>query len=379
MMTLALSLAGCGTPGAPQPPSLGIPVPVSDLRALRQGERVLLSWTPPQETTDRQRIRHPGPVLICRTIADTVPSPSSPDVEQMQRCDTVIATIASAPPPPFRSSRTQLRQKTTTPLQPQTYSDVLPQTLTQQHADGIAVYVIEAQNPEGKSAGLSNPAWVPLAPTWPAPSNVIARITAAGVEISWTGVADVQATTAALAFRYVVYRQQVAPSAKPAPPIEVASVPVGRETRYSILDRTIEWDSTYGYAVGTITDATPSGTPIDLQGERTPPVEVVARDVFPPAPPSGVEAVFSDVGNQRFIDLTWSPNTEADLAGYDIYRRETGTQPVRINRDLVKAPAFRDTDVLPGHQYFYSVSAVDLRRNESARSPETSETVPAQP
>jgi hypothetical protein len=43
---------------------------------------------------------------------------------------------------------------------------------------------------------------------------------------------------------------------------------------------------------------------------------------------------------------------------------------------LVKTPAFRDTSVQPGTKYFYSVSAVDLRNNESARSPETSEAVP---
>jgi fibronectin type 3 domain-containing protein len=39
-------------------------------------------------------------------------------------------------------------------------------------------------------------------------------------------------------------------------------------------------------------------------------------------------------------------------------------------------PAFRDAQVVSGKNYFYSVSAVDLRGNESARSEETSESVP---
>jgi fibronectin type 3 domain-containing protein len=45
----------------------------------------------------------------------------------------------------------------------------------------------------------------------------------------------------------------------------------------------------------------------------------------------------------------------------------------------VKTPAFRDTKVEGGKTYFYSVSAVDARGNESGRSEEASETVPRQP
>jgi fibronectin type 3 domain-containing protein len=89
-----------------------------------------------------------------------------------------------------------------------------------------------------------------------------------------------------------------------------------------------------------------------------------------------LQAVFSGVGQQPFIDLTWAPNTDADLAGYNVYRREEGGQPVKINTELVKTPAFRDTNVQSDQTYFYSVSAVDLRGNESRRSEETSESVP---
>jgi len=81
---------------------------------------------------------------------------------------------------------------------------------------------------------------------------------------------------------------------------------------------------------------------------------------------------------QKFVDVTWVPNTENDLAGYNVYRHEQNEAAARINGELVKTPAFRDSNVAAGHTYFYSVTAVDLRGNESARSQETSETVPAQ-
>jgi fibronectin type 3 domain-containing protein len=78
------------------------------------------------------------------------------------------------------------------------------------------------------------------------------------------------------------------------------------------------------------------------------------------------------------VDLLWAPDTDADLAGYNVYRHEEGGQPAKINTELVKTPAFRDTDVTAGKTYWYSVSAIDERANESAYSEEASEAIPAQ-
>jgi fibronectin type 3 domain-containing protein len=114
----------------------------------------------------------------------------------------------------------------------------------------------------------------------------------------------------------------------------------------------------------------------EIQGDDSPPVKVFTNDTFPPAVPTGLQAVFSGPGQPPFIDLVWAPDTDADLAGYNVYRREQGSQPTKANPELVKSPAFRDTNVAPGKTYFYIVSAVDLRGNESAHSEEASETVP---
>jgi fibronectin type 3 domain-containing protein len=92
--------------------------------------------------------------------------------------------------------------------------------------------------------------------------------------------------------------------------------------------------------------------------------------------PTGLQAVFSGVGQVPFVDLVWSPDTEADLAGYNIFRHEENEPPVKLNSEPVKAPAFRDSKVQSGKNYFYSVSAVDERNNESTKSEETSEQVP---
>jgi fibronectin type 3 domain-containing protein len=115
---------------------------------------------------------------------------------------------------------------------------------------------------------------------------------------------------------------------------------------------------------------------LEIEGDDTPFQPVFTHDIYPPAVPAGLQAVFSGPGQPTFIDLIWAPDTDADLAGYNIYRREPGGTSTRINHELVKTPSYRDTNVISGKTYLYSVSAVDLRGNESARSEEASEQVP---
>jgi fibronectin type 3 domain-containing protein len=110
---------------------------------------------------------------------------------------------------------------------------------------------------------------------------------------------------------------------------------------------------------------------------------VEALDVFPPAIPTGLVAVATAAdaaaATDASIDLSWQPNTEADLAGYEVYRREDQTPWQRISGDQpVIGPAFHDAHVLAGHTYSYGVSAVDKGGHESGRSQEAQETVPAQ-
>jgi fibronectin type 3 domain-containing protein len=93
-----------------------------------------------------------------------------------------------------------------------------------------------------------------------------------------------------------------------------------------------------------------------------------------------LQAAYSGEGQKPFIDLIWAPVTNADLAGYNVFRSEsTGaeiTTRVKLNSELVKSPSYRDSAVASGKTYTYSVSAVDVRGNESQRSEEASEPVP---
>ena len=350
VVALAL-LAGCGSPGVPLPPSLELAQPVTDLRASRKGNKVYLTWSIPVHNTDHQNLRHGGTAEVCREIA----------AKTKKTCDTPVTRIAFQQP-----------SRNKTPANTVNYTDELPTNLQAPPTSDL-VYAVRILNPYGRSAGLSNEVRVSAAPTQAAPTDFQAQLTAEGVELTWTAVPTLQ--TAGLRLLYRVYRREHGSNAEAI----AGEVAVENQTNPSLLDRSFEWEKTYDYraTVVTIVSAA-SGNEEQVEGDDTPPIEIVAHDVFPPATPVGLQAVFSGPGQKLFVDLIWTPDTEVDLAGYNVFRREEGGEQTKLNSDLVKSPTFRDSAVEPGRRYAYSISAVDGRGNESAHSEEASETVPAQ-
>jgi hypothetical protein len=340
---LATILAGCAQVGAPVPPSLELPKPVNDVRATRKGEKVLLTWTAPTKITDGETIRHLGPTRVCRSLQ--VP---------MKQCDTVVKDI-----PP------------TAGMGAVSYSDQILASLLSPEADALAGYAVEVLNSEGRSAGLSNQTVVPLFPTLPPPQKLTAQVTPQGVLLQWEGQANVPQASA-LEFRLRIYRRDENGKT------ESRVGELGLRDQPRVFDQGMEWEHAYFYRATFVSISSSKGD-LEVEGDDSPEVKVFVHDVFPPVAPSGLQAVFSSVGQPNFIDLTWSPNTEAELAGYNIYRREERGEAVEINSELAKIPTYRDRDIQPGKKYFYSVAAVDLRGNESAHSDEASESVPTSP
>jgi hypothetical protein len=253
-----------------------------------------------------------------------------------------------------------------------TYTDRLPQTVLGENAGANISYAVLVLNSNSRSAGLSNIVQVPAVTSPPPPSDFDAHVTADGVALGWNKIPQAPGAQG-LRHVYRVYRRLEGGSADTV----VGEVPVDSSSAPQLVDHSFEWEKTYLYRATVVTVIHEEGkAEIQFEGDDTPAVKVFAHDVFPPAVPSSLQAVFSGVGQQPFIDLIWAPDTEADLAGYNIFRHESGGTPVKINRNLVNTPAFRDTKVAPGKTYVYSVSAVDVRGNESARSPEVSEAVP---
>lgn len=361
---LAGIFTGCGSEGAPLPPSLDLPEPVQDLRATRKGDKVTLAWTQPNQTTDHAAAeRHIGESLICQSITD---SPGQPLTACNQTVDRVAPKLAG--------------QKTTAT----TVEAVVPisSSLYTTHPLSFAQYALLVNNHSGRNAGISNSASVPLAPTLPAPANLKIAVRADGVAISATAPHEtLLEAQGRLQYIYRIDRvlaEKPQPGATAPPAAKVAEVPASEDI--NVIDHGFEWEKTYAYSITPVTRilVAPGGATLgEVEGETSAGIEVVTHDIFPPVAPVGLQAVYSGNQQQNFIDLTWAPNTEGDLAGYNVYRREEGGTFKRVNSELVKTPVFRDPDVRSGKQYFYYVTAVDLRNNESGNSEEAHEAVPA--
>jgi hypothetical protein len=349
-----LMFVACATIGPPQPPSLELPNPPSDLRAARKGDHVTLTWTAPSVTTDRQTIRRLGPTRICRGFA-----------RELTQCGTPAGEAVAEPSPnTARPSKDKIARS---------YIDSLPEQLQSNAPSAFVTYAVEVLNTAGRGSGLSNQVRVSLVRTLPPPQDFAAQVTAQGVVLTWMGNAPAADSAQPAHYVYRVYRRPEGSTEQ----ILAGEVPAGMERSYRVTDSGIEWEKTYEYRAKTVTVIAPENKPeLRIEGDDTPEIKVFAHDVFPPAVPSGLQAVSSGPGQRTFIDLVWAPVTDVDLDGYNIYRHEEGEAAMKLNAEPVKTPAYRDTNVVSGKRYFYSVSAVDVRGNESGRSEEASETVP---
>jgi hypothetical protein len=337
-----LCLAGCGTPGAPLPPSLHLPKPVEDLKAVRRGDKVYLTWTAPSQTTDEGGIRLQGKVEICRAL-------QTPSIATCRE----KASELSLPPTNAQQDRRQ------------SFTDDISALVQSNDPRDFLVYNVITQNDRGKAAGPSNPVAVFLAPSLPPITDLHADVQRDAVRLTWT--APPQPKSHRLHTEYFI---RVMRSGKEAPPAAFGEVPL---TANEFRDTDFTWEQPYTYSVVGVTRVLSRNgkqTLAEFEAEPSLPVAITPHDIFPPAVPEGLQAVYSS----GFVDLTWRPVTEGDIVGYNIYREQQ-----KLNDKPVVSPAFRDDklqNVAPGTELHYTVTAVDRRGNESEHSQPATETIP---
>ena len=125
------------------------------------------------------------------------------------------------------------------------------------------------------------------------------------------------------------------------------------ENSYRVMN--LENDVLYSFSV----------TAVDTANNESPTfnrVDAKPSDMYdkqPPQPPQNVQAV---AGN-RTINIAWTPNTESDLNGYNVY-----LNGVKYNTELLKMPNVHIEHVENYQEYKITVTAVDTKGNESGPS-----------
>jgi hypothetical protein len=366
-------LIGCGAPGEPVERKAPTPTAVADLAATQQGDNVILIFTLPKESVEHRPLKQLPAIEIFR---DFQPLASNPAPSAVPATTTAAATLLVTIPPAMvdqLDTRGQIR-----------YEDTLKPDDFIQHPNTQAVYIVRTRTSPKKVSANSNAATLRVAPAPDPIADLKAEITHQGVILTWTPPQKTAVGPAPPIASYRIFRREIpqatppAPTNGPQPPrAPNSTVPIGESVAPPFRDIQIQFGKTYRYNVRSVAQYP------DLQVESldSPVIEVTPLDTFPPAPPQGLVVVLvpAQGAAPAYLDLSWSISAENDIAGYNIYRSEQeGAPGQKQNPELLRTPAFRDMNIVPGHRYFYTVTAVDRVGNESPASAAASGEVPVE-
>lgn len=94
---------------------------------------------------------------------------------------------------------------------------------------------------------------------------------------------------------------------------------------------------------------------------------------------TGVQAMLLQAsGGANKVELSWAQNDYATLAGYNLYRSETGTDGSfkKLNSAVLTGTSYTDTDVEPGKTYYYYFTVVNTEGKEESTTSNTASAAP---
>ncbi len=336
-LLLSLMPAACGKIGEPLPPLIRIPRPVADLAAQQQGRQVMLSWTLPKLNTDGSTATTLASVEIFRAIR----RPGSPPASARTLTESNRWQVLQTGP-----SRTLGRESISDGLEGLENSEVFDREFS---------YAVKVFNLKRQTAGFSNIVTLRLLPAPHPPGELVVKPDEEFIEVSWeppsTSIDDSPASSE---MKFNLYR-----NLRPGIPVEVPLNP-SPVAKTSFRDGSARSGEQYFYKVRAVVE-TARGWVESRDSEE---VSVVHQDVYPPAPPSQLTIV----SDREFLSLVWFPNSEADLAGYHVYRSHGKGDYERLTSKVVERTSYLDRDLQKGQRYSYRVTALDRLGNESAYS-----------
>jgi hypothetical protein len=346
--------AGCGKRRPPLPPVERVQQRTELLSGAQQGNEVILSWPAPQRNAPDSSVQSIRRIDVYR-LAEKPGAPLALTEEEFAARSTLVGSVTYE----------QIRNAGDT----LTYRDALelagqPTRLR---------YALRYVNASGQRAAFSNFLSIePAARIAQAPAlSTQAKVSEDAITISWQPpAANIDGSTPVNLLGYNVYRMDESQSEPSQVPINSALVSA---TEYA--DKNFQFGKEYRYIVRAVSLGT-GGAQVESLNSN--PIQVPARDVFPPAPPER-PSIAPDPSFRR-LAIFFAANKEPDIAGYNIYRSTDPNLPkeqwTKLNQSLLTRTTYHDERVEPGKTYFYYLTAVDKSGNVSAPSEVGSETVP---
>jgi hypothetical protein len=354
---LVFFLGGCGAPGEPAAPSPPVPTAVTDLSARQAGDGVQLTFTMPAKTIRGDRLTEAPSIEVLR---GALKSDGSPDAKSFRIVYTIPASLVST----YRAAE---QTQFTDPVAPEQ---------TRAHPGATLVYRVRTRVSKKRASPDSNAVTVRVFPVPQRIASLQATLTETSIDLTWTPPLQTSGGDPLSAVSsFHIYRGEVDPRAHDSAAKDLSHEKwispitlLANSDTASYRDAQFDFGKTYVYIVRSTITAEGNL----LESDDSDPLLLAAVDTFPPSVPQGVVAAVTSAENDSppEVDLSWSINSETDLAGYRVYRSEQQEDKGQlVTPDLLLSPAYRDTSVRLEHTYWYRVTAVDRAGNESPPTP----------
>lgn len=311
VLLLLAALGGCGYVGAPMPPALYIPMPVTAFSATQHSGRIEIRFTPSLESTDGMVLDRLSAIEL--RVGENTEGPEF----QIDRWAAGASRIEVA----------EIKAEQTLVAVPVSGWE-----------DKDVVIAVRPIGPRGRPGNWSGPVVLRVVAAPEAPAGLKAESAPGGVMLTWNPGA-----------RGVVriYRRTARDEAESL---------AGTSDESQFLDTAAVVGTAHIYRAQRVVASESSAA----ESPFTAPVFITPQDTFPPAIPANL-VIQAGIGA---VELAWDRNTEPDIAGYRVWRAE-GDQPLKPLGEQVATASYSDKSVEAGKRYRYAVSSVDMAGNES--------------
>lgn len=314
-MILAAAISGCGYVGAPLPPALYIPEAVKDLSATQHAGQIEIRFTPTLQSTDGMVL---DTLSAIELRAGENPAGAAFQIDQWAGGARQIEVAE------IKAEQTVVR----VPVAGWEGKDV--------------VIAVRSIGPRGRPGSWSTPVVLHVFDAPRAPADLTVESAPGGVLVKWRagdpGVVR-------------IYRRAAR---------EEAETLAGESAESEFLDSAAVVGTAYIYRAQRVVASEGS----TAESTYAVPAAITPQDTFPPAVPVNL-VIQAGIGA---VELAWDRNTDADIAGYRVWRA-VGDEALKPLGEQVATASFSDKTVESGKLYRYAVSSIDMAGNESKPCP----------
>jgi fibronectin type 3 domain-containing protein len=330
-----------------------IPQRTEKLTGAQRGNQVILTWPAPLRNAAEGSVQSIRRVDVYR-VAEKPLSPLSMTEDEFGARATLIGSV----------NYDEIK-KATGDL---TYTD----TLELAGEPARLRYAVRYVNAADQSAAFSNFFLMEPAARVAAPPVIVKtdrEYSETSNTITWEAPkTNTDGSTPVNLLGYNIYRIDASQPAAIRTPLNQAMLTA---TQYE--DKKFKFGEKYTYVVRSVSLGS-EGQPVESLDSNS--IQLAPVDTYAPAAPLNVQ-VGPAPGR---LSVFWVANSEADLAGYNVFRSTDPNLPkekwTKLTPTLHTKTTFTDENVEAGKVYYYYVVAVDTAGNPSAPSDVASETVP---